>query len=150
MKLTRCNTQLRWQNSRPRNVIAIQLLISAGRKTRDLSLIIISRSESRNSRTRLRFVFEEKTSRSCTMAMLNVNYQRMHNSPHFDYILVSKLPQIFHFTNSRHVQAIFKLSHFDFLDSNLSTRRNLSSYIHHIGLSRQVYKQTDEPRYTTA
>lgn len=45
--------------------MAIQLLMSAGRKTSDLSLMIISRSESKNSRTKLRFVLEEKTSRSC-------------------------------------------------------------------------------------
>lgn len=61
---TRCNMKFRWQNSSPRNVIAIQLLISAGKNTSDLSLMIISRSESRNSRTRFKFVFEEKTSRS--------------------------------------------------------------------------------------
>lgn len=62
--LTRCKMKFRWQNSSPRKVIAIQALISAGRKTSDLSLMIISRSESKNSRTRLRFVFEEKTSKS--------------------------------------------------------------------------------------
>ena len=61
---TRCNMKFRWQNSSPRNVMAIQLLISAGKNTSDLSLMIISRSESRNSRTRFKFVFEEKTSRS--------------------------------------------------------------------------------------
>jgi hypothetical protein len=44
--------------------MAIQLLMSAGRKTSERSLMIISRSVSRNSRTRFRFVFEEKTSRS--------------------------------------------------------------------------------------
>ena len=44
--------------------MAIQLLMSAGRNTSERSLIIISRSESRNSRTRLRFFFDEKTSRS--------------------------------------------------------------------------------------
>lgn len=44
--------------------MAIQLLMSAGRKTRDRSLMIISRSESRNSSTRFRFVFDENTSSS--------------------------------------------------------------------------------------
>lgn len=44
--------------------MATQLLVSAGRKTSERSLMIISRSVSRNSRTRFRFVFEENTSRS--------------------------------------------------------------------------------------
>ena len=38
--------------------------MSAGRKTSERSLMIISRSVSRNSRTRFRFVFEENTSKS--------------------------------------------------------------------------------------
>jgi hypothetical protein len=61
---TRCRMKFRWQNSRPRKVIAIQLLISAGKKTRDRSLMIISKSVSRNSRTRFKLVFDENTSRS--------------------------------------------------------------------------------------
>jgi hypothetical protein len=61
---TRWRIKFRWQNSRPRNVMAIQLLMSAGRKRSEGSLMIISRSVSRNSRTRFRFVLEENTSRS--------------------------------------------------------------------------------------
>jgi hypothetical protein len=44
--------------------MAIQLLISAGRKTRVRSLMIISKSVSRNSSTRFRLVLEENTSKS--------------------------------------------------------------------------------------
>ncbi len=61
---TRWRIKFRWQNSRPRNVMAIQLLMSAGRKTSKRSLMIISRSVSRNSRTRFRFILEENTSKS--------------------------------------------------------------------------------------
>lgn len=63
-KRTRWRMKFLWQNSSPRKVIAIHALMSAGKKTSVRSLMIISRSLSKNSRTRLRFVFEENTSMS--------------------------------------------------------------------------------------
>ena len=61
---TRWRMKFLWQNSNPRKVIAIHDLMSAGKKTSVRSLMIISRSLSKNSRTRLRFVFDENTSMS--------------------------------------------------------------------------------------
>lgn len=59
---TRWSTKRRWQWSNPRSVMSIHDLMSAGINIIVLSLITCSRSESKYSSTKFKFVLCEKTS----------------------------------------------------------------------------------------
>ncbi len=98
--------------------MAIQLLISAGRKTRDLSFMTSSKSVSRNSRTRLRFFLDEKTSRSCSFE--HVTVEESVGGTYFYDVLVLQFAQELDLTDGGHVETVLELSYFDFLDSDLS------------------------------
>lgn len=126
---TRWRMKFLWQNSNPRKVIAIHDLMSAGKKTSVRSLMIISRSLSKNSRTRLRFVFEENTSMSWRWVGV-VWYERTckEKGNHLDDILVVQLTKILDFANGRHVEAIFELPDFYLFDGDLLRGRHLVTY----------------------
>jgi hypothetical protein len=124
---TRCRIQLRWQNSSPRKVIAIQLLISAGRNTSDLSLMTISRSESKNSNTRLRFFFDENTSRSFDLRLM-CGCSECLTCSHLDDVLMVKFSKIFDFADGGHIEPVLKLANFYFLNGNFTSSGNFSSF----------------------
>jgi hypothetical protein len=129
--------------------MATQLLMSAGRKTSERSLMIISRSVSRNSRTRFRFVFDENTSKSFrkTETIYDIEREsgrrrktkdtlsesgdggeeRMKKCTHLDDVRMVQLTQVLDFSHGGHVKAILKLTDLDLLNGDLTTRRELST-----------------------
>ena len=115
--------------------MAIQLLISAGRKTSERSLMIISRSVSRNSSTRFRLVFEENTSKSLFSGASDDVLSRewsvngVYGRTYFNDIWMMQFTQVLDLSHGRHVETILELTDFNLLYSNLSTRREFSSCV---------------------
>ena len=71
--------------------MAIHDLISAGRNTNERSFMTISRSVSRNSRTRFKFFLAEKMSKSCTSGHIRLGFVGVSVKTHLDDVWMSKL-----------------------------------------------------------
>ena len=76
--------------------------------------MIISRSESRNSRTKFRLDFDEKTSKSCSGQL---ELDKFSHGAYLYYIDVLQLAQVLHFADGGHVEAVFELPDLDLLFS---------------------------------
>ena len=94
-----------------------------------LSLIMSSRSASKNSRTRFRFVFEENTSNSFTYyEWLDIKAEN--SVTHSNDILMLQFFQELHFSYGRHIESILELTDFDLFDGDLSTSGDLLAFVH--------------------
>lgn len=83
--------------------------------------MIISRSESRNSRTRFRLVLDENTSKSCRRKRDLSDFEQDNVcKAYLDDILVFQLAQKLDLTNSRHVETILELPDFDLFNGHFT------------------------------
>ena len=88
--------------------------------------MIISRSESRNSRTKFRLDFDEKTSKSCS-CQPELSAKFSHRT-YLDDIDMLQLAQVLHFAYGGHVEAVFELPDLDLLYGASPFAGRFSSY----------------------